>query len=67
MLGFDLSNRSLLAKNYPIIGNRAAIAINQAWGGHACRPSEQLLFALPSFTNAAARKRLKYTNRATLA
>ena len=37
VLGFDLANRSLLAKNYPIIGNRAAIAINQAWGGHPGR------------------------------
>ena len=34
VLGFDLANRSLLAKNYPIIGSRAAIAINQAWAGH---------------------------------
>lgn len=34
VLGFDLSNTTLMEKNYPILGNRAAIAINQLYAGH---------------------------------
>ena len=37
VLGFDMANATLMAKNYGIIGNKAAIAINQAYAGHPGR------------------------------
>ena len=37
VLGFDLANTTLMARNYKIIGNKAAIAINQAYAGHPGR------------------------------
>merc|ERR1711953_838789 len=37
ILGFDLTNQSLLEEVYPVISNVRAIAINQAWHGHPGR------------------------------
>jgi len=34
ILGFDLGDQALVSSIWPIIGNEAAIAINQRWAGH---------------------------------
>eukprot|EP01048_Picozoa_sp_COSAG05_P015498 COSAG05_NODE_1876_length_3913_cov_86.680126_5_plen_169_part_00 len=37
VLGFDLTNTTLMDKIYPIVANPRAISINQAWAGHPGR------------------------------
>jgi alpha-galactosidase len=44
ILGNDLNNESLTDKIWPIISNKEAIAINQAWAGH---PGRQIKTILP--------------------
>ena len=37
VLGFDLTNETLYRQLYPIIANRGALSVNEAWAGHAGR------------------------------
>lgn len=37
ILGMDVTNASLVKSVWPIISNKAAIAVNQAWHGHPGR------------------------------
>jgi len=51
VLGFDLTNQTLIEAAFPIISNERAISVNQAWAGHPgklLRESQQHFEALAS-------------------
>lgn len=41
ILGFDLNNKTTMDRVWPIISNKEAIAVNQAWSGHPGGPALQ--------------------------